>query len=251
MQDVPHTLLISDLHLHASRPHTTRLLLDFLQTTARAAQALYVLGDLFEYWAGDDDLDDPCHQAVVGALRQLADTGTYIGVMHGNRDFLLGQQFATCSGVALLDDPLAITLHGVPVLLTHGDALCTDDLAYQQFRLQARNPAYQHAFLAQPLAARKAQIEGYRTQSEHEKSIKSAAIMDVNSEAVVDLLRCHDFPPLLIHGHTHRPHAHPIAVDGHRSTRWVLGDWDVCGDYLRLEASGCTRHVVESKSDVA
>jgi len=242
--DRTHTLLISDLHLHTSRPHTTHLLLDFLATTARDAHALYVLGDLFEYWAGDDDLDDPYHLQVAEALHTLAESGTAVGIMHGNRDFLLGSAFAARSGATLLDDPLEVPFHGHRVLLTHGDTLCTDDIAYQQFRRQVRNPATQQVFLAQPLAARKAQIEGYRSRSEMEKSIKPEAIMDVNPQAVLDLLRSHDYPELLIHGHTHRPGTHLIEVDGHRCTRWVLGDWGASGDCLRLDANGCTRHVI-------
>lgn len=244
MGDQPHTLLISDLHLHASRPHTTRLLLDFLATTARGAQTLYVLGDLFEYWAGDDDLDDPHHGAVADAFRQLSDAGTGVKLMHGNRDFLLAQAFSARSGATLLDDPFEAYVHGLHVLLTHGDALCTDDIAYQKFRHQVRDPAYQQVFLAQPLAVRKAQIEGYRSQSEMEKSIKAEAIMDVNQQAVLDMLRRHGYPQLLIHGHTHRPDAHLVEVDGHACMRWVLGDWGATGDYLRLDADGCSRHVI-------
>lgn len=233
------TLFISDLHLCASRPHTTELLLDFLGGTARGARALYVLGDLFEYWAGDDDLDDPYHRQVCAAFQALAESGTPIALIHGNRDFLLGEKFAHAAGMALLNDPFVTEIDGRRVLLTHGDTLCTDDIEYQKFRRQVRAPAWQQAFLAQPLAARKAQIEALRMRSETEKSHKPEAIMDVNPQAVVDMLRRHGHPEFLIHGHTHRPGKHVIEDEGHTSTRWVLGDWYENGDYLRCTAYGC------------
>lgn len=233
------TLFISDLHLCASRPHTTELLLDFLGSTARGARALYVLGDLFEYWAGDDDLDDPHHRQVCAAFHALAESGTPVALIHGNRDFLLGEKFAHAAGMALLNDPFVTEIHGRRVLLTHGDTLCTDDIEYQKFRQQVRDPAWQQAFLAQPLAARKTQIEALRMRSETEKSHKSEAIMDVNQEAVLELLRRYGHPEFLIHGHTHRPGKHVIEDDGHTCTRWVLGDWYESGDYLRCTADGC------------
>lgn len=232
-------LLISDLHLCASRPHTTRLLLDFLGGPAREAQTLYILGDLFEYWAGDDDLPDPHHQQVCQAFKALADSGTQVAVMHGNRDFLLAQAFAQAAGATLLADPYLTQICGHSALLTHGDTLCTDDIAYQAFRRQVRAPDWQQAFLAQPLAARKAQIEGLRLRSEAEKSGKSEAIMDVNAEAVLQLLRSHGHPQWLIHGHTHRPGRHEIDDAGKTSTRWVLGDWYDSGNYLRCTGAGC------------
>lgn len=233
-------LLISDLHLCASRPHTTRLLLDFLAGSARGAQTLYVLGDLFEYWAGDDDLPDPHHQLVCGAFRALADSGTELAVMHGNRDLLLAEAFARACGATLLPDPHLTDICGHRTLLTHGDALCTDDLAYQAFRRQVRAPDWQQAFLAQPLAERKAQIEALRMRSEEEKSNKAEAIMDVNADAVLAMLRSHGHPQWLIHGHTHRPGRHVIEDAGKMSTRWVLGDWyGDSGNYLRCTEAGC------------
>lgn len=236
------TLFISDLHLHATRPHTTRLLLDFLSTAARGAQALYVLGDLFEYWLGDDDLADPHHQSVADALLALRQSGTAVYLMHGNRDLLLGRKFCAHSGAILLQDPTGVELHGWRVLLAHGDALCTDDLVYQNVRRKLRNPVRQRVFLLLPLALRKRIVLGYRRQSEMEKSAKAADIMDVNQQAVAELLRNHDHPDLLIHGHTHRPAEHPIELDGHQCTRWVLGDWGQTGNYLRLDAAGISRH---------
>ena len=234
------TLFISDLHLCSSRPAITKLFLEFLQTTATRTQALYILGDLFEYWAGDDNLNDPYHSDIIGALKTLASSGTRIFFMHGNRDFLLGRAFAEAAGITLLADPTILSLYGRRVLLSHGDALCTDDTAYQEFRSQVRSPAWQQAFLSQPLAARKTQIEALRLRSEQEKSHKTMRIMDVNAEAVRDLMRAYDYPELLIHGHTHKPALHKLKFDGHICQRWVLGDWYEQGSCLRLDSSGCT-----------
>lgn len=234
-----HSLFISDLHLCHSRPAITRQFLAFLADAATQAEALYILGDFFEYWAGDDDLEDQHHQTVIQALATLANSGTRVFFMHGNRDFLIGQAFATAAHATLLSDPTPVTLYGQRVLLSHGDALCTDDTAYQAFRQQVRNPQWQAAFLQQPLAARKAQIEALRQKSEHEKAYKSESIMDVNTDALHALVKAYDYPSLLIHGHTHRPARHVLTVDGHTCIRWVLGDWYEQGSCLRLDDSGC------------
>lgn len=234
------TLFISDLHLCISRLAITELFIEFLQTTAAKAQALYILGDLFEYWAGDDDLNDPHHSDIIAVLKTLASSGTRIFFMHGNRDFLLGISFAEAAGITLLTDPTLLNLYGKRVLLSHGDALCTDDTAYQEFRSQVRSPAWQQAFLDQPLAARKTQIEALRLRSEQEKSHKPMRIMDVNAEAVHQLMRTHNYPELMIHGHTHRPALHSLEFDGHVCQRWVLGDWYEQGSCLRMDSSGCT-----------
>ena len=226
------TLFISDLHLCTSRPHITTLLLKFLSGTARGARALYVLGDLFEYWAGDDDLADPYHQEICNAFRALAESGTPVALIHGNRDFLLAEKFAHASGMALLNDPYLIELYGQRVLLSH-------DIEYQKFRLQVRHADWQQTFLSQPLAARKTQIEALRMRSESEKSHKAEAIMDVNADAVVEMLRRYDHPELLIHGHTHRPGKHVIEDNGRITTRWVLGDWYETGNYLHVSDAGC------------
>ncbi|MFM9913288.1 MAG: UDP-2,3-diacylglucosamine diphosphatase [Methylophilaceae bacterium] len=231
------TLFISDLHLCEERPQITALFLDFLANTK--AEALYILGDLFEYWAGDDDLPDPYHQRIATGLRALSDKGTRLYVMHGNRDLLLGQNFATACGASLLPDPTIIDLYGQTALLTHGDKLCTDDVKYQEFRRQVHDPVWQKTFLAQPLASRKAQIAGMRQQSEQAKMAKSEAIMDVNAEAVASLLAEHDFPPLFIHGHTHRMNRHALNINGHQCERIVLGDWYESGSYLECGAQGC------------
>lgn len=233
------TLFISDLHLCASRPHITAAFLQFLQNTASQANALYILGDLFEYWAGDDDVADTHHQTIISAFLTLADAGVSVYFMHGNRDFLISEIFCNVANITLLPDPTLITLHGKKVLLSHGDDLCTDDEAYQKFRIQVRNSAWQAEFLSQPLQARKHQIETIRLRSEQEKSLKSAEIMDVNQAAVEGLLKAYDYPELLIHGHTHRPNQHHIHLDGHNITRWVLGDWYEQGSYLVCDQHGC------------
>lgn len=231
------TLFVSDLHLNAQQPHLTAQLLQFLKSKTAGASALYILGDLFEYWAGDDDLDDPLNRSVVDALAAFA-AKLPLYFMHGNRDFLIGAAFARASGAQLLSDPALIDLHGTPTLLMHGDLLCTDDVRYQAFRKQVRDPAWQQQFLAKPLAQRKAMIEDLRKMSEQEKDAKIAAIMDVNLNAVGTVLRAHGYPRI-IHGHTHRPARHLHEVDGHVCERWVLPDWGVGrSGYLRVTAQG-------------
>jgi UDP-2,3-diacylglucosamine hydrolase len=234
------SLFISDLHLCSSRPAITALFISFLNTLAGKGEALYILGDLFEYWAGDDDRDDVHHQLVITALAALAASGTRILFMHGNRDFLLANGFSKAAGMEILADPTPLILYGKRVLLSHGDTLCTDDAAYQTFRRQVRDPAWQKDFLARPLIERKAQIEAMRMRSEQEKSSKTESIMDVNADAVDSLMRAYDYPELLIHGHTHRPALHKLNIDGHTCERWVLGDWYEQGSCLKLDSSGCT-----------
>ena len=222
----------------ASRPYITAAFIEFLQNTASKAKALYILGDLFEYWAGDDDMSDEFNLQIITAFKALATSGNKIFFMHGNRDFLIADDFCRAAGITLLADPSIIDLHGQKVLLSHGDDLCTDDFAYQQFRAQVRDKQWQMDFLSQPLQIRKKQIESIRIRSEQEKSQKSLAIMDVNSDAVNALLRKYH-PDLLIHGHTHRPNRHSINLDGKLITRWVLGDWYEQGSYLVCDESGC------------
>lgn len=225
-------LFISDLHLCATRPDIAHSFLDFLGGPAREAEALYVLGDLFEAWAGDDDIDDPFNRSIVDGLAALSSHGTNISVLHGNRDFLLAKDFARLTGTSLLPEPAKIDLDGVAVLLLHGDTLCTADADYLAFRAQVRAPAWIDGFLAQPLATRKVQIEALRRQSDAEKSRKPLAAMDVDQPAVETLVRSHGYPTL-IHGHTHQPARHVFDVDGHRCERWVLSDWCQTGGYLR------------------
>jgi UDP-2,3-diacylglucosamine hydrolase len=229
---------ISDLHLCDARPDINRVFFEFLRGPARTAESLYVLGDLFEYWAGDDDLDEPFNRSVAAALAEYSRTGIPLKFMHGNRDFLLDGEFARTCGGTLLDDPHALDLFGASTLLMHGDTLCTDDLDYQKFRIQVRNPKWQKSFLALPLEQRKRQIEAVRETSESEKQRKAPEIMDVNPGAVERVLREHAYPRL-IHGHTHRPARHIHRVDGRSCERWVLADWYRAGSYLRCDERGC------------
>lgn len=234
-----HALFISDLHLGANSPQLTRLFAHFVQHIAPKAEALYILGDLFEYWAGDDDLDDPFHQHISQLLRALAAGGTRLFIMHGNRDFLMAEKLADACRATLLNDPALLDLYGVPTLLSHGDTLCTDDVGYQTYRSQVHEPAWQQQFLAQPLAQRKARIQQMRSHSENEKRGKSKVIMDANDDAVANLLREHGYPRL-IHGHTHRRMFHRPTVDNRECERWVLGDWRETGSALRCDAGGCS-----------
>lgn len=235
---MPHTLLISDLHLSADHPHSFAAFRRFIASLAPRAEALYILGDLFEYWAGDDDRHDPFHAQVIDALHGLAAHGARIYLMHGNRDLLMGDALAQAAGATLLEDPTPLDMYGTPTLLSHGDKLCTDDVEYQKFRAQVHDAEFQKNFLAQPLAARKSYIEQLRRQSTSAKQNKDSAIMDVNDGAVAALLREHRYPRL-IHGHTHRPKRHEHTVDGHLCERWVLSDWDQQASALRCDAQGC------------
>lgn len=234
-----HCLFISDLHLCDSRPHITKAFISFLEKTASNAQALYILGDLFEYWAGDDAITTGVHKPVIDALKNLTKHGIKVFLIPGNRDFLIGKGFVNATGITILPDPTLVTLYDKPVLLSHGDALCTDDTAYQQFRSEVRDDTWKTRFLSQPLANRITYIEQLRAKSEQEKSVKSMQIMDVNQDAVADLLREYAYPPLFIHGHTHRPDRHTYELDGNVCERRVLGDWYEQGSYLKLSANGC------------
>lgn len=230
-----YTLFISDLHLCASRPQINEIFFAFLAKQAILAESLYILGDLFEYWAGDDDIGNSFHTDIIKSFSDLTAAGVNLYLMHGNRDFLMGERFSKACGATLLNDPTLIDLYGKSTLLTHGDTLCTDDIDYQNFRQQVRNIDWQTQFLSQPLSARKAAIEKIREQSEQQKKIKSADIMDVNNDAVKELLRQYHYPTL-IHGHTHRPAKHIHNVDGKVCERWVLSDWYEQGQYLYCDA---------------
>ena len=239
------TLFISDLHLCSGRPEINRSFFDFLRHQARSASALYILGDLFEYWAGDDDLGDAFNAAVIAGLARLAGGGVPTYLMHGNRDFVIGEAFARASRVTLLPDPVLLNLYGQPTLLMHGDTLCTLDRDYQAFRREARSETWIRTLLGRPLAERKAAIEALRRQSEQEKRNKSEEIMDVDPAEVEASLRRHGYPRL-IHGHTHRPALHLHTVDGHVCERWVLADWYQWGSYLACDESGCRAVQVNS-----
>ncbi len=235
---MPHSLFISDLHLAADQPISTIAFQHFIAQLAPQSESLYILGDLFEYWAGDDDIHDAFHAQIIGSLHGLKSTNTQVFLLHGNRDFLMGKTLADACGATLLGDPTLIDLYGTPTLLSHGDTLCTDDVEYQHFRSQVHDAEFQKNFLAQPLAARKAHIMELRKMSIAAKKQKHMAIMDVNEAAVAALLREYHYPRL-IHGHTHRPARHEHRVDGKCCERWVLGDWYQQGSALHCDAQGC------------
>jgi UDP-2,3-diacylglucosamine hydrolase len=224
------TLFISDLHLARERPQITAIFLDFLKTRAAKAQALYILGDFFDVWIGDDAMDDYA-RSIAKALRELADTGVPIYLMPGNRDFLYGHAFCQQSGVTLISDPLLIDLYGTPTLLAHGDALCSADKAYQLFRKIVRNPITQFIFLHLPLFLRKKIASGLRRGSHLENQKKSAYIMDVVQESVIEVMQKYHVQHL-IHGHTHQPNVHHFMLDDKSATRTVLGSWEQEGHVL-------------------
>ncbi|WP_300452842.1 UDP-2,3-diacylglucosamine diphosphatase [Accumulibacter sp.] len=240
-------LFISDLHLAPEAPGATRLLLDFLAGRARAAEQLFILGDLFEAWPGDDCLDDPDDRfvsAIVEALRELSAAGVAVSVMHGNRDFLLGDRFSASSGARLLPDPYLLSLPTWQFVLSHGDALCTDDGDYQAFRAQVRQAAWQSSFLSRPLAERRAIAMAARQKSESAKRDKAPSLMDVNPAATDDFLRQNGYASL-IHGHTHRPATHDHLVDGIHVERWVLSDWrETAGECLCWNGEELVREVL-------
>ena len=229
-------LFVSDLHLDPSQPQVTAQFLELLAGRARRAPALYVLGDLFEAWLGDDD---PCpdYQPVIAAFRALADAGVALYFMHGNRDFLLGERFAAATGGTLLADPTIATCDGRRMLLTHGDALCTDDLGYQKLRGIVRDPDWQARFLALKLAARRTLVSEARAASREHTANPYSMLMDVNQDAVAAAFRGADVD-LMIHGHTHRPAVHSFALDGRVRTRAVLGDWHRRGSCIELSSTG-------------
>ena len=227
------TLLISDLHLTEERPEANERFIALLEEKGRAADALYILGDFFEYWIGDDDLAEPFNAVIASLLKDLTRHGVPLYLMHGNRDFLIGEGFCAATGASLMQDPSVVDIAGVKTLLTHGDTLCTDDLDYQTWRRKARDPAFQAAFLAKPLDERRQQVHQMREKSKQVVQEKTAEIMDVNDAAVRQALREHGVRRL-IHGHTHRPGRHAIEVDGRHCERWVLPDWYGRGGYLQV-----------------
>lgn len=230
-------LFISDLHLSSSRPETTRLFERFLAGPALEAGKLFILGDLFDYWAGDDDLDEPFVAHIVNSIGALSRKGAHVYFMRGNRDFLVNAGFAKAARLDILDDPVRIELQDGPAMLSHGDALCTDDSDYQAFRARVRAPAWIAEFLAKPLTDRKRQIEAMRAQSELVKQVKSTAIMDVAPDAVREFFLAYG-GIRLIHGHTHRPARHEHNVSGRICERWVLPDWHTTGGYLESSPQG-------------
>jgi UDP-2,3-diacylglucosamine hydrolase len=224
-------LFISDLHLDAAYPAACAQFSAFLRGAAREAEALYILGDLFELWVGDDD-DDPVRAAVCADLSALTRAGTACHIMHGNRDFLLGEQFAAASGCRLLTDPVALELGDERVLLTHGDLLCREDRPYQQLRAQVRRPNWQRRFLRLPLATRRMLAGAARSGSQRHMNRLPPQIMDVSPDAVSAAMRATGVRTL-IHGHTHRPGIHDFRLDGRDARRIVLGAWYEQGSCLK------------------
>lgn len=216
-------LFVADLHLDGTRPAMIERFEYFCGGPARTAAAVFILGDLFEAWIGDDD-DDPALAPVLDALAGLTGTGVAVAFMAGNRDFLAGEAFARRTGATILEDPAVVELFATPTLLCHGDTLCTGDVAYQRFRAQVRDPAWQSGFLERPLAERRALAAGLRDDSRDATAGKDDTAMDVSAEAVTEAARAHGVRRV-IHGHTHRPGRHTHTVDGHAIERWVLGDW--------------------------
>lgn len=217
------TLFISDLHLEESRPDITNAFLGFLERKARGVETLYILGDFFEAWIGDDERT-PFQEQVARALQALSDAGTAIFLMHGNRDFLIGQEFCDRIGATLLDDPTVVDLYGTPTLLMHGDSLCTADVEYQKFRANMRNPQWQQMILQRPLEDRQLMARQLREISMAKNQGKEELIMDVTPEEVVRVMEEHGVQRL-IHGHTHRPAEHGLEANGQPAKRIVLGDW--------------------------
>jgi UDP-2,3-diacylglucosamine hydrolase len=230
------TLFISDLHIDASRPAIVQHFLTFLETEAKDAAALYILGDLFESWIGDD-VPDSAQSAAIAGLRALTASGVPCFVMHGNRDFLMAARFCQMTGAQLLPDPVIITLYGEQVLVMHGDALCTDDRAYQRLRATVRDAGWQRQFLALSAAGRRALAGAARAGSRAHTAAMEHAITDVNADSVAKAMRVGGTTTLL-HGHTHRPAIHAFEVDGRPRTRIVLGDWYDQGSVLRWDHRG-------------
>lgn len=228
------TLFIADLHLQTEEPAITAGFLRFLAGTAQKADALYILGDLFEAWIGDDD-PNPLHRQIAAALKALADSGVPVYFLHGNRDFLLGQRFARESGMTLLPEEKVLELYGKRLLILHGDTLCTDDAGYQAFRAKVHQPWLQKLFLALPLFIRMRIAAKMRADSTSANRNKSQAIMDVNPQAVVNVMEKHQVQHL-IHGHTHRPDIHTLTANGEPAYRYVLGAWHQEGSMVKVTA---------------
>ncbi|MEQ1740448.1 MAG: UDP-2,3-diacylglucosamine diphosphatase [Methyloglobulus sp.] len=231
-------LFISDIHLAWDKPEITQCFLHFLGNRATKANTLYILGDLFDAWVGDDDSSPP-NPKIRESLKRLTESDTTIYFQQGNRDFLLGDKFCDATGIILLDDPIVIDLFGVPTLLTHGDLLCTDDLPYQEFRSKSRSPEWQQGVLSKPLFVRLLAARWYRIRSYFHKRKKTQEIMDVNQGTVTDMMA--KFNCLrLIHGHTHRPNIHNFEINGKPAQRYVLAAWTKDkGEALVWDENGC------------
>ncbi|MFO1415374.1 MAG: UDP-2,3-diacylglucosamine diphosphatase [Burkholderiales bacterium] len=236
-------LFLSDLHLSPDRPAAVAAFRAFCTGPARAASAVYILGDLFDWWVGDDQMRDPFVADVVATLRALSDAGVPLFVGRGNRDFLLGDRFARATGATLLPDVTVADLAGTPTLVSHGDELCTEDADYQAYRARMRDPATQARLLRLPYPVRRLIASYLRRRSRDEKARKPEAIMDVTPAAVADAFRRHDVARM-IHGHTHRPARHVHDVDGTPRERHVMADWHDRGHYLAVDADGVRVHEI-------
>jgi len=225
-------LFISDLHLSPERPDIIQLFLKFLDEKQETAQRLYILGDFVEYWLGDDDKAEGL-SSVIKRLKAFSENGIKVYLMHGNRDFLIGQDFASRCGAELIHEPFKLKLNQKHILLMHGDTLCTDDTRYQMFRNMVRTPKWQQDFLSKPLTERVEIAQAMRETSKKETQEKTEAIMDVNQDAVTTAFVEHE-TQLIIHGHTHRPAIHQLEVNNNPAVRVVLGDWYSQGSYLEL-----------------
>ena len=233
------TLFVSDVHLSRARPALVDAFHSLVRNAELQASSLYIIGDLFDAWIGDDQLRDPMAARVAASLAERSASGTKIFLQRGNRDFLLGERFAQQSGATLLPDAVVHELHGTPTLIMHGDQLCTDDTDYQRFRAFWQDPKHRRRALALPYIVRQGIARALRAGSKRAMTTKPEAIMDVNAEAVDAAFRTHDVVRL-IHGHTHRPTRHLSLVDGLSRERWVLADWYTSGSYLRVDDAGCT-----------
>lgn len=254
VQPNPVALFISDLHLQQDHTQTTAAFLEFLQQHAIHASVLYILGDLFEYWAGDDDIDTPYHQQIVEALKSLSKAGVQIFWIEGNRDFLVSDAFLTATGATALADPCIVSVAGKSIILTHGDAYCTDDLSYMEFRQKVRDPAWKRQFLAMPLQERKKIIAALRTGSRAEQREKDYAVLDVNQDAIKALFSQLD-ASIMIHGHTHRPARH-VSHAPSALVRYVLPDWDyddqpTRGGHIAIFPDGSISQYLEDGSVLA
>ena len=230
------TLFVSDVHLCAERPAAVEAFLSFIDGPARRADAVYLLGDIFDQWLGDDD-DTAPHTDVLAAFSRLTNSGVPVGLFHGNHDFLVGHSFGERSGCQVLGDSSVTELGTTQALITHGDALCTDDTEYQAFRRLSRDPENQARLLSLPMSARKQQAVELRKHSRAAKQLKPADIMDVNHDAVASAMRERNVR-LLIHGHTHRPATHEFELDGQPAQRIVLGDWYESDHVLVWDTNG-------------
>lgn len=236
-------LFLSDLHLSPERPASAAAFYAFCEGPARGATAVYILGDLFDWWIGDDQLADPFAADIARAIRGVTQAGVPVHVAHGNRDFLLGERFARATGAQFLPERQVVDLDGLPTLISHGDELCTGDVDYQRYRSRMRDPVTQRRLLRLPLIARRLIARWLRRKSKDATSLKPESILDVDEGAVAAAFRDYRVTRL-IHGHTHRPATHALDVDGRACERIVLADWHDHGYYVEVDAVGMRRKEV-------